>query len=81
MHAIWMMRRGGTEVLKVREALDPQPGPDEVRIRVKATGLNFADIMARLGLYPAAPKPPCVFGGGWGLYFYSFLKRKRNLFP
>jgi NADPH:quinone reductase and related Zn-dependent oxidoreductases len=62
MHAIWMMKRGGTEVLKVREASDPQPGANEVRIRVKASGLNFADIMARLGLYPAAPKPPCVLG-------------------
>jgi NADPH:quinone reductase-like Zn-dependent oxidoreductase len=62
MHAIWMMKRGGPEVLKVREASDPQPGANEVRIRVKASGLNFADIMARLGLYPAAPKPPCVLG-------------------
>ena len=57
-----MMKRGGTEVLKVREAPDPQPGANELRVRVSASGLNFADIMARLGLYPAAPKPPCVLG-------------------
>ena len=62
MHAIWMMKRGGTEVLKVREAPDPQPGADQLRVRVSASGLNFADTMARLGLYPAAPKPPCVLG-------------------
>jgi NADPH:quinone reductase-like Zn-dependent oxidoreductase len=34
----------------------------EVLIRVTAAGINFADIMARLGLYPDAPKPPCVVG-------------------
>ena len=62
MHAIWMMKRGGPEVLKVLEAPDPEPAAGEVRIRVRATGLNFADIMARIGLYPAAPKAPCVSG-------------------
>jgi NADPH:quinone reductase-like Zn-dependent oxidoreductase len=49
-------------VLEVREAPDPEPGPGEVRIRVRAAGLNFAEVMARLGLYPDAPKPPCVVG-------------------
>jgi NADPH:quinone reductase-like Zn-dependent oxidoreductase len=62
MRAIWMTRRGGTEVLEVREGPDPEPAAAEVRIRVRATGLNFADIIARIGLYPAAPKPPCVLG-------------------
>jgi NADPH:quinone reductase-like Zn-dependent oxidoreductase len=33
-----------------------------VRIRVKAAGINFADLMARVGLYPDAPKIPCVVG-------------------
>ena len=37
-------------------------GPGEVRIAVKAAGINFADTMARVGLYPEAPKPPCVVG-------------------
>jgi NADPH:quinone reductase-like Zn-dependent oxidoreductase len=36
--------------------------PGEVRVRVRAAGLNFAELMARLGLYPDAPKPPCVLG-------------------
>jgi NADPH:quinone reductase-like Zn-dependent oxidoreductase len=53
---------GGYEVLKVQERPDPPVGPGEVRIAVKAAGVNFADTMARLGLYPDAPKPPCVLG-------------------
>ena len=53
---------GGPEVLKVEERPDPPVGPGEVRIAVKAAGINFADTMARVGLYPDAPKPPCVMG-------------------
>jgi synaptic vesicle membrane protein VAT-1 len=62
MRAIWITRHGGPEVLEVREAPDPEPRPGEVRVRVKAAGLNFAEVMARMGLYPAAPPPPCVVG-------------------
>jgi synaptic vesicle membrane protein VAT-1 len=54
--------KGGPEVLQVQERPDPPVGPGEVRIAVKAAGVNFADTMARLGLYPDAPKPPCVMG-------------------
>jgi NADPH:quinone reductase-like Zn-dependent oxidoreductase len=53
---------GGFDVLQVLERPDPPVGPGEVRIAVKAAGINFADTMARLGLYPDAPKPPCVMG-------------------
>jgi NADPH:quinone reductase-like Zn-dependent oxidoreductase len=53
---------GGPEVLQVLERPDPAVGPGEVRIAVKAAGINFADTMARLGLYPDAPKTPCVMG-------------------
>jgi NADPH:quinone reductase-like Zn-dependent oxidoreductase len=49
-------------VLEVREAPDPAPAAGEVRVRVRASGLNFSDLMARQGLYPDAPKPPCVVG-------------------
>jgi NADPH:quinone reductase-like Zn-dependent oxidoreductase len=49
-------------VLEVRETPDPEPKPGEVRVRVHAAGLNFAEAMARQGLYPDAPKPPCVVG-------------------
>jgi len=53
---------GGFDVLQVQERPDPSVGPGEVRIAVKAAGVNFADTMARVGLYPDAPKPPCVMG-------------------
>lgn len=53
---------GGVEVLKVQEAPDPQPTKGEVVVNVKAAGLNFADILARQGLYPDGPKKPCVMG-------------------
>jgi NADPH:quinone reductase-like Zn-dependent oxidoreductase len=53
---------GGPEVLKVEERSDPVAGPGQVRISVHAAGINFADTMARVGLYPDAPKHPCVLG-------------------
>ncbi len=62
MRAVWIARAGGPEVLQLREAADPEPGPGQVRVRVRAAGVNFADVMARLGLYPDAPKFPCVIG-------------------
>jgi len=49
-------------VLEVREAPDPTPARGEVRIRVRGSGINFAEIMARQGLYKDAPKPPMVVG-------------------
>ncbi|MDB5097598.1 MAG: Synaptic vesicle rane protein [Cyanobacteria bacterium RYN_339] len=62
MRAVVITRHGGPDVLEVREMPDPVPGPGEVRIAVKASGINFADLMARMGLYPEAPKPPSVVG-------------------
>src|ERR1041384_3989625 len=53
---------GDIDVLKVQEKPDPAPSPDEVVIRVRAAGLNFADILARQGLYPDSPPKPCVMG-------------------
>jgi synaptic vesicle membrane protein VAT-1 len=53
---------GGIEVLKVQEKPDPKPAADEVVIRVRAAGLNFADILSRQGLYPDSPPKPCVMG-------------------
>ncbi|RYG63511.1 alcohol dehydrogenase, partial [bacterium] len=41
---------------------DPHAGPTQIRIRVAAAGINFADLLARVGLYPDAPKLPCVVG-------------------
>jgi len=62
MKAVVLTRTGGPEVLKVQEWLDPPVAAGEVRIAVRAAGLNFADTMARVGFYPAAPKTPCVLG-------------------
>jgi NADPH:quinone reductase-like Zn-dependent oxidoreductase len=53
---------GGIEVLKVQEKPDPKPAAGEVVIRVRAAGLNFADILSRQGLYPDSPPKPCVMG-------------------
>jgi NADPH:quinone reductase-like Zn-dependent oxidoreductase len=62
VRAVVQTKNGGPEVLKVEERPDPEVGPGEVRIAVRAAGINFADTMARVGLYPDAPKPPCVMG-------------------
>jgi NADPH:quinone reductase-like Zn-dependent oxidoreductase len=62
MRAVVITQHGGPEVLQVQEKPDPPVGAGEVRIDVKAAGINFADTMARVGLYPEAPKPPSVVG-------------------
>jgi len=62
VRAIVTTRNGDVDVLKVEARPDPVPGKGEVLIRVKAAGLNFADILARQGLYPDGPPKPCVMG-------------------
>jgi len=62
MRAIWTTGTNGPGSLEVRETKDPEPGPGEVRIRVHAAGLCFAEVMAAQGLYPGAPKLPAVLG-------------------
>src|SRR6201987_5172627 len=62
MRQIWISTAGPTEVLVVKEAPDPAPKAGEVRIRVEASGINFADIMGRVGLYPDLPPMPVVPG-------------------
>src|ERR671928_1297580 len=62
MRQIVTTANGDIDVLKVQEKPDPIPGPDEVVIRVRAAGLNFADILSRQGLYPDSPPKPCVMG-------------------
>ncbi len=62
MRAVVLTSHGAPEVLQVQERPDPRPGPGQVAIDVAAAGVNFADTMARMGLYPDAPKPPCVLG-------------------
>src|ERR1051326_1709013 len=62
MRQIVTTANGDISVLKVQEKPDPTPRDDEVVIRVRAAGLNFADILARQGLYPDGPPKPCVMG-------------------
>lgn len=62
MRQVWITRAGPPEVLAIREAPDPEPAAGEVRVRVLRSGINFADLMARVGLYPDAPPLPCVIG-------------------
>jgi NADPH:quinone reductase-like Zn-dependent oxidoreductase len=62
MRAVVIPRHGPADVLEVQERPDPVAGPGQVRVAVPAAGLNFAEVMARQGLYADAPKPPCVVG-------------------
>lgn len=62
MRQIVNSSNGGYEVLEVQEVSDLKPNPNEVIIEVKASGLNFADILARKGQYPDGPDKPCVMG-------------------
>ena len=62
MRALVVRRYGPPEVFESRQVPDPQPKAGEVLIRVKAIGVNFADLLQRMGLYPGTPKPPFVPG-------------------
>lgn len=62
MRQVVIPRHGPPDVLTVREVPDPPVTPGAVRIRVRAAGINFSDLLARQGLYPGAPKPPAVVG-------------------
>jgi NADPH:quinone reductase-like Zn-dependent oxidoreductase len=63
MKSIYLVQYGDSKnAFELREEKDPQPGAGEVLIEVEASGVNFADVLARRGLYPDAPKMPCVLG-------------------
>src|SRR5271156_6673537 len=63
MRAVVITKHGPPSVLKVQDRPDPPPpSPGQVRIAVRAAGVNFADHLARVGLYPDAPKVPSVVG-------------------
>lgn len=62
MRAMVVRRYGPPEVFEPGEMPDPQPKPGEVLVRVKAVGVNFADLLQRMGIYPGTPKPPFVPG-------------------
>jgi putative PIG3 family NAD(P)H quinone oxidoreductase len=58
MRAVVIARAGGPEVLEIREVARPEPASGEVRVRVRAFGINRADLLQRRGLYPAPPDAP-----------------------
>jgi NADPH2:quinone reductase len=63
MQAAFLVRKGDPgQAFEIRSLPDPEPAAGEVSIEVAAFGLNFADVLARLGLYPDAPPRPCVLG-------------------
>lgn len=62
MRAVVVRRYGAPEVFEMQQAPDPQPRPGEALIRVKAIGVNFADLLQRMGVYPGTPKPPFIPG-------------------
>ena len=62
MRAVVTTANVDVRVMKVQEQPDPTPKRGEVLVRVKAAGLNFADILARQGLYPDGPPKPCIMG-------------------
>jgi NADPH:quinone reductase-like Zn-dependent oxidoreductase len=62
MRAIVLGRHGGPDVLSVHIVPDPTPGPGEVRVRIEAIGLNFAEVLSRKGLYGWAPPMPYTLG-------------------
>ena len=63
MRAVVITKHGPPSVLKVQDRPDPPPpSAGQVRISVRAAGVNFADHLARVGLYPDAPKVPSVVG-------------------
>jgi NADPH:quinone reductase-like Zn-dependent oxidoreductase len=63
MRAVVITKQGDPSVLQVQQRPDPPPpGPGQLRVAVRAAGVNFSDHLARVGLYPDAPKLPAVVG-------------------
>src|SRR5262245_65795018 len=62
MRAVKVKAFGDVDQLELVELPDVDPQPGQVRIRVEASGLNYADVMQRAGLYPGGPKPPFISG-------------------
>jgi NADPH:quinone reductase-like Zn-dependent oxidoreductase len=57
-----IVRFGGPEVFRIVESPSACMQPEDVRVRVTAAGINFADVMMRMGLYPEAPRRPFIPG-------------------
>ena len=66
MKAIRIHEDGGPEVLRYEDAPDPEPGPEQVLVRVRAASLNHLDVWVRRGL-PSVPKPRILGADGAGI--------------
>lgn len=62
MKAVVLREPGGPEQLALEEVPDPEPGDGQVLLRVRAAGINFADVLVRQGRYPQPPPLPTVLG-------------------
>ena len=62
MRAVVLQGVGGPEQLAVREVPEPEPAEGQVIVDVRAAGVNFADVLIRLGRYPQMPELPAVLG-------------------
>ena len=62
MRAIVVKSPGGPEVLELGEVPDPRPGPGDLLVRVRAAGVNRADLLQRMGRYPPPPGEPETLG-------------------
>ena len=63
MEAYFQIKEGAPkQAFELRPLSLPELKGNEVKIKVEAFGLNFADVMARKGLYPERPQLPCVLG-------------------
>ncbi|HEU0245977.1 MAG TPA: zinc-binding dehydrogenase [Gaiellaceae bacterium] len=66
MKAVRIHEDGGPEVLRYEDVPDPEPGPGEVLVALRAAGLNHLDVWVRKGL-PSAPKPRILGADGAGI--------------
>ena len=62
MEKVVITQNGAPSVLSVQSSELPNPKPNEVQVKVHYAGINFADLLMRMGLYPSAPKPPFTPG-------------------
>ena len=62
MRAVVLNGTGGPEMLAVEDVAEPTPGDAQAIVDVRACGINFADILIRLGRYPQMPELPAVLG-------------------
>ena len=64
LRQVWIRKKGESSELEVREVPTCELRAGQVKLRVDAAGVNFADIMMRRGLYPDAPDLPRAGGPG-----------------